>query len=124
VKPKLKTLFAALAIAGGAFGWAPAAPAHAFPEQEEPAVGAVLHESPKQVRIRFDSRIEREFSVIVVKNENGDRVSGKTAIDPKSFQLLEADLPPLAPGTYHVYWAVVSWDGHRTKGDYTFSVSP
>ena len=122
--PRLKTLFAALAMTGSAFGWAPAALAHAFPEREEPAVGSVVHEAPQRVRIWFDSRIEREFSVIVVKDENGNQVSGKTAIDPKSFQLLEADLPPLAPGTYRVYWAVVSWDGHRTKGDYTFTVGP
>lgn len=113
-----------MAMAASASGWAPAALAHAFPEREDPAVGSVVRVSPNKVWIRFDSRIEREFSVIKVTDENGNQVSGKTIIDPNSFQLLEADLPPLAPGTYHVYWAVVSWDGHHTKGDYTFTVAP
>jgi len=104
--------------------WTPSALAHAFPEREEPAVGSVVHYSPQRVRIWFDSRIEREFSVIVVKDKNGNKVSGNTSIDPKSFQMLEVVLQALAPGTYRVYWAVVSWDGHRTKGDYSFSVAP
>ena len=105
--------------------WTPSALAHAFPEREEPAVGSVVHDSPQRVRIWFDSRIEREFSVIVVKDGNGNQVSGKTDIDTASFQMLATDLlKPLAPGTYRVYWAVVSWDGHRTKGDYSFSVAP
>lgn len=124
MKSKLNELLAAMAILGSAFAWSPAALAHAFPQREEPGAGSVVHEPPQQVRIWFDSRIEREFSIIVVKDANGNQVSGKSKIDPKSFQLLEADLQLLAPGTYHVYWAVVSWDGHHTKGDYTFSVSP
>lgn len=111
-------------VAGAALFWMPAALAHAFPQDSQPGVGAVLHEAPQQVRIRFDSRVEQEFSTIVVKDATGDRVSGKTRLDPASLQTLEASLQPLAPGEYHVYWSVLSWDGHRTTGDYTFRVSP
>jgi methionine-rich copper-binding protein CopC len=39
-----------------------------------------------------------------------------------SAKLLEASLPPLPPGTYRVVWSVVSKDGHRTQGDYTFAI--
>jgi methionine-rich copper-binding protein CopC len=28
----------------------------------------------------------------------------------------------MAKGAYHVYWDVVSHDGHRANGDYTFAV--
>lgn len=98
--------------------------AHAFPEDAQPGAGAVLSEAPNQVRIRFDSRLEREFSVIIVKDAHGNRVSGKTKLDPTSLQTLEASLQDLVPGDYHVYWAVVSWDGHRTKGDYVFHLRP
>jgi methionine-rich copper-binding protein CopC len=111
-------------IAGAALLWTIAAQAHAFPQDSKPGVGAVLHEAPKQVWIQFDSRLEQAFSVIVVKDSNGNKISGKTKLDPASQQALEVSLPALAPGDYHVYWNVVSWDGHRTKGDYTFSIVP
>lgn len=79
-----------------------------------------MHIAPKQVRIRFDSRLEDEFSIIVVKDAAGERISGKTRLDPKSLKILEVDLPSLTPGDYHVYWTVNSWGGQRTKGDYVF----
>lgn len=111
-------------IAGTAMLWTSSVSAHAFPEDAQPGVGAVLNEAPQQVRIRFDSRLEEEFSIIVVKDAHGDRVSGRTKLDPDSRLSLQVNLKPLPPGDYHVYWTVVSWDGHRSKGDYLFHVRP
>jgi methionine-rich copper-binding protein CopC len=121
---KLYAWIAAALLNGAALVWTPAALAHAFPEDTQPGPGAVLQEAPRQVRIRFDSRVEQEFSVIVVKDANGEQVSGRTKIDPATQKSLQVSLPALAPGDYHVYWSVVSWDGHRTKGDYIFHVGP
>ena len=84
----------------------------------------MLHEAPKQVRIRFDSRLEDVFSIIVVKDATGERISGRTKLDPDSLKTLEVSLPALKPGEYHVYWTALSWDGHRTKGDYVFHFKP
>jgi methionine-rich copper-binding protein CopC len=36
--------------------------------------------------------------------------------------LLEVSLPSLPTGNYHVFWSVVARDGHRTEGDYTFTI--
>ena len=109
-------------LSAAALLWAPAVLAHAFPEEMQPGAGAKLHASPQQVRISFDSRVEQEFSLIVVKDASGERISGRTKLDPVSRKTLEVSLPELTPGEYHVYWNVVSWDGHRTKGDYVFHV--
>ena len=121
---KLHSLITAPLVTGIALLWASSASAHAFPEETRPEVGAVLNKAPQQVWIRFDSRLEDEFSVIVVKNAAGNRVSGKTKLDPESRRSLEVGLKALAPGDYHVYWSVVSWDGHRSKGDYVFHINP
>jgi len=102
--------------------WSPLVLAHAFPQEAQPGVGAVLDAAPQQVRIRFDSRLEEKFSVIMVKDANGHRVSGKTKLDPDTHESLETELEALAPGDYHVYWSVVSSDGFRTKGDYVFHI--
>ena len=104
--------------------WASAAYSGAFPVESQPKAGAILHEAPKEVRIRFDSRLEDEFSIIVVKDAAGERISGRTKLDPDTRKTLKVSLPNLKPGEYHVYWTVVSWDGDRTKGDYVFQFKP
>ena len=98
--------------------------APAFLEESQPAVGAVLQETPKEVWIRFDERLEEEFSVIVVKDAGGERISGKTKLDLPTRKTLRVELPALTSGEYHVYWNAVSWDGPPTKGDYVFQVAP
>ena len=104
--------------------WATMAFGHAFPQQEEPAVGSVIHEAPKQVRIWFDAKLEPVFSSLIVKDGAGKAISGESRVDPESQKRLEAKLPPLTPGQYHVYWKVVAWDGHHSEGDYIFTFSP
>src|SRR6185437_10851955 len=64
------------------------------------------------------------FDKMVVKNAAGKVVSrGEAKVDPDDRSLLEVGLAPLPPGTYHVYWHVTSKDGHRTEGDFSFTVS-
>jgi methionine-rich copper-binding protein CopC len=111
------------AVTGLALAWSGACFAHAFPQQEDPGAGAVLYESPAQVMIRFDAKIEPVFSTLEVKDGQGNIVSGESKIGNDS-QTIEAGLHALPPGEYHVYWKVVAWDGHHTGGDYVFTVAP
>ncbi|MBJ6725329.1 copper resistance CopC family protein [Geomesophilobacter sediminis] len=96
--------------------------AHCFPERSEPKVGATVN-APQMVRIWFDGALEAGFSTLMVKDHNGKRVDkGDGHVDAKDKKLLEIGVPPLKPDTYHVYWKVVSRDGHRTTGDFPFTV--
>lgn len=97
------------------------AAAHALPLHSNPPVGAQVQQSPKQVRIEFDSELEPVFSGIEVRNAQGKVISGQSRVEPGN-TVLEAPLPPVGPGTYHVYWRAVGRDGHRTQGDYRFTV--
>jgi methionine-rich copper-binding protein CopC len=75
------------------------------------------------VRIWFDGDLEPTFSTIAVHGPGGARVdSGHGRVDTTDPKLLEVDVPQLAPGTYRVTWSVVARDGHRTSGDYTFTI--
>ena len=79
--------------------------------------------SVAKVRIWFDGDIEPAFSMIMVHAMNGMMVDkGDGHVDPKDSTLLEVSLPPLPPGMYLVMWNVVARDGHRTMGQYTFTV--
>ncbi|HTP64591.1 MAG TPA: copper resistance protein CopC [Geobacteraceae bacterium] len=96
---------------------------HAFPDHAEPRVGATLTISPGLVRIWFDSDLEPLFSTLTVRDASGRTVDRKDSrVDPSDATLLEVSLPRLTPGVYRVLWSVVARDGHRTSGDYTFTV--
>jgi copper resistance protein C len=100
-----------------------AASAHANPDHADPKVGSTVSKSPAQVRIWFDSDIEPAFSSIEVGSAGGTVQHGKARVDPSDPHLLEVAIPrELAPGTYKVTWSVVARDGHRTSGDYEFTI--
>jgi methionine-rich copper-binding protein CopC len=112
-------LLAAACLGGEArAGWA-----HAFPERAEPRVGSVVQTPPPVVRIWFDGALEPRFSQLRVVDGGGRRVDrGDARVDAIDRHLLQVTLPPLGPGIYKVEWAVLSIDGHRTSGDYRFTV--
>jgi methionine-rich copper-binding protein CopC len=97
--------------------------AHAFPERADPRVGSTVQGSPDTVRIWFDGELEPAFCQVTVSDGGGKRVDrGDARVDPNGRRLLQVSVPALAPGTYSVHWAVLSIDGHRTNGDFRFTV--
>jgi methionine-rich copper-binding protein CopC len=97
--------------------------AHAFPVRSDPRVGWTIPISPKKVTIWFDGELEPAFSSITVYNSMKQQVDkGNSRVNDRDASVLEVDLPPLASGTYHVYWKVLAKDTHVTEGDFTFSV--
>ncbi|MDQ6959931.1 MAG: copper resistance protein CopC [Mariprofundaceae bacterium] len=111
-------LVAAFLAATPPFAWA-----HAFPEHQTPGAGAELGQSPKAVTIRFDRAVEAAFSFLRVENASGKRVdtNDSHAMQGRADTLV-VTLRALVDGRYHVYWTAVARDGHRTKGDYVFTV--
>lgn len=79
--------------------------------------------APTLVRVWFDGALEPPFSTLRVQNAHGEQVDkGDGHVDPSDPTILEVSLPPIPPGTYRVLWSVVARDGHRTEGDYTFTI--
>jgi methionine-rich copper-binding protein CopC len=114
---------AGLLVALALFAIPAAARAHAAPDRADPKVGSTISASPRQVRIWFDSELEPAFSSIAVHAPSGARVDdGHGRVDPSDPRLLAVEVPRLSPGSYRVAWSVVARDGHRTSGDYTFTI--
>ncbi len=100
-----------------------AALAHAFPDHSDPKVGSTVAGSPSQVRIWFDSDLEPAFSDLMVHNMDGKMVDKRDVhVDASDRKLLVVSVPPLPPGAYLVIWNVVARDGHRTQGQFTFTI--
>jgi methionine-rich copper-binding protein CopC len=97
--------------------------AHAYPVTSSPENGAVLKDSPREVRIQFTEGLELAFSQITVKGTNGDVVSQGKVRQPAQ-DILAVDLKPLSPGNYAVEWQALSVDTHVTEGILRFTVAP
>ncbi|HHR6221685.1 TPA: copper homeostasis periplasmic binding protein CopC [Providencia alcalifaciens] len=98
--------------------------AHAHLKDQLPAEGAALEQAPEAITLNFSEGIEVNFTKVNVTDENKQTIkTGKAALDPsnntKVFIPVESKL---AAGKYDVQWSVVSVDGHKTKGNYSFTV--
>ena len=96
---------------------------HAFPDHSDPKVGSTVSGSPAQVRIWFDGDLEPAFSTLMVHNADGKMIDKRDSrVGPADPKLLQVSVPPLPPGTYLVIWNVVARDGHRTNGQFSFTI--
>ena len=101
------------------------AQAHAFLVRAEPAVGATVGNVPPAIRLEFSEAVELAFSGVDMADAGGIAIILKAPhFGDAAHKVIVADLPPLAPGAYHLKWHVVSVDTHRTDGDFTFTVKP
>lgn len=97
--------------------------AHAMPLHADPGAGAVLARAPARVTVRFDAKLIPRASTLIVKDARGWVVSdGDGRVDAHDPAVLSTRLTVAGRGIYHVYWHAVSRDGHRSDGDYTFTV--
>ena len=98
--------------------------AHAYPDHADPKVGSTVSTPPSLVRIWFDGDLEPVFSSIMVHaaKDNAMVDKGDGRVDPSDPTLLEVSVPTLPPGSYIVIWSVVARDGHRTSGNFTFTI--
>jgi methionine-rich copper-binding protein CopC len=112
-------LFAASLFGGTAY-------AHPLLQSADPAAGAVVTTSPKQIRITFNENEIPKLSGVEVKDQTGKTIAtGKAATDPANNKSLMVPVSEqLSPGDYNVEWHAVSDDTHRVKGNFSFSVAP
>lgn len=108
-------LLAAMVVHGTAW-------AHAALQSATPAKDAVVT-APTEITLQFNEKLEAAFSSARLTDSAGKAVgTGKAALDPANPAILKLAVPALAPGRYRVEYGVVGHDGHRRKGDYSFTV--
>jgi methionine-rich copper-binding protein CopC len=92
---------------------------------ETPAADATVSPAPKALTLSFSEGIEPNFSGIKITGpDNAPVKTGKLKLDPNNNT--QVNLPieaELRAGKYSVSWHVVSVDGHKTKGQYSFTVN-
>ncbi|WP_265671090.1 CopC domain-containing protein YobA [Klebsiella grimontii] len=98
--------------------------AHAHLQQPLPAAGSEVDASPQALILNFSEGIETQFSGVTLTGPQQKAIPlGKPVrSDSNKAQLTVPVEQALTPGAYTVDWHVVSVDGHKTKGQYTFTV--
>ena len=95
--------------------------AHAILEESSPPVGASVKAGKLDLRLRYNSRIDRGRSRLTLIRP--DRSKETVAIVPDGPpDILSAQLN-LTPGSYIVRWQVLATDGHITRGDVPLTVT-
>ncbi|MGH7349897.1 MAG: copper resistance CopC family protein [Candidatus Rokuibacteriota bacterium] len=112
-------LMAALVLASPRVG----AP-HAIVLESSPAHDAVLARAPRQVALRFNSRIEKRFTRVTLARADQAPVAvplpaGDADVTPDR---LTIPIGPLEPGVYVLRYRVLAVDGHVTEGVLRFTV--
>ncbi|MBP2170858.1 methionine-rich copper-binding protein CopC [Erwinia toletana] len=120
---RIKQLIAATAIVSAMLA-SQSALAHAHLATATPADKAEVSESPAELTLKFTEGIEPAFSGVKVLSSSGKAIaSGKAAVDSSDNTVLHIPLDAQLPsGQYKVAWHVLSTDGHKTKGNYSFTV--
>lgn len=99
--------------------------AHAHLKVQTPAADETVSSAPKVLTLNFSEGIEAGFSGVKVTGPNNTLVkTGKLGLDPSNNTQVNVPIESeLTAGKYHVSWHVVSVDGHKTKGQYSFTVN-
>ena len=119
MNPSLRIALATLAVT-----LSPFAMAHALLVDSFPAKGQTVTGSPTEIHLTFNEHVEARYCRIKLvsgagKNFDADR----PAADKANPNAIVAAIPVLKPGTYSARWTAVGSDGHKTHGDFSFTVA-
>ncbi len=95
--------------------------AHSFLLSSSPAAGMIVS-SPSRLRLAFGEGVEPALTGLSLKCVGADIAPvGEPTLSPDN-RVLELALPTLPKGACNVQWHAVSVDGHRTNGEFGFTV--
>jgi methionine-rich copper-binding protein CopC len=114
---------AALLLVHAALGYGlAAAEAHATLVVSVPADGAVVSGSPPEISVAFSEAVETALSGLDVTASDGSAVATTSAESSDPAMLVVHPSGVLSPGVYAVDWHAVADDGHKTEGEFSFTV--
>jgi methionine-rich copper-binding protein CopC len=113
-----------IALASLAATLSPLVFAHATMVDSFPAKGQVLTASPAEIHITFNEHVEARYCRIKLRSDAGKNFDADRPVADKTrANAIIAAVPVLRPGIYRAVWTAVGSDGHKTRGDFSFTIS-
>ena len=110
-----------MTIGVGLLAMCGASHAHSWLLSSAPGANAVVA-PPQSLRLAFGEKVERELTGASLKCSGTELViTGEPVLSPDG-KAVELALPALPKGNCTVQWHAVSVDGHRTSGEFGFTV--
>lgn len=108
---------AALTLAAGF------ASAHPGLVSSSPKAGELLDVAPRTIRLSFNEPVEPSFTTVKVTDPSGRELPVQPAqADGGNSRSVALPLTAATPGTYKADWSALGRDGHRMKGEFSFTV--
>ncbi|MET3595145.1 methionine-rich copper-binding protein CopC [Mesorhizobium shonense] len=112
------TLLTSVTLSGSAY-------AHAKLEAAQPPIGGTVKEAPTELDLKFSEELNLKFTGVKVTGPDKQEVKTDDAMLMDGDKTFMVSLPKgLAAGPYKVEWHALSQDGHKTHGEYKFTVKP
>ena len=112
------------ALATVAATLSPLAFAHATLVDSFPAKGQTVTGSPAEIHLTFNEHVEPRYCRIKLVSDAGKNFDADRPVADKTTpNAIIAAVPELKPGTYRARWTAVGGDGHKTHGDFSFTVA-
>ena len=97
---------------------------HAFVIEESPAPNSYHENSPTEVKITFNSKVDNNLFTIKLYDEQQKEVTTQLAKLSDNEKEIRLNLPALDGGKYQVeYYVISSNDGHPVQGSFIFQVA-
>ncbi|MGB1238267.1 MAG: copper resistance CopC family protein [Pseudomonadales bacterium] len=101
--------------------WVGAAQAHIKLSASLPAEGAQLANAPTQLQLDYSGEVRPVR--ITLKDQSGRALDFGFKPSTKAAASFSWALPQVVPGNYEVRWIVIGGDGHKMKGQFSFTVA-
>jgi len=112
------------ALATLAATFSPLVFAHASLVDSFPAKDQVMTGSPAEIHLTFNEHVEARYCRVKLVSDAGKNFdTDRPAADKANPNAIVAAVPVLKPGIYRAHWTAVGSDGHKTHGDFSFTVA-
>ncbi len=120
--PRILCALMLFAVAAAFLTVAPAA-AHAVLLESTPSLKSAVSGPDVPIKLRFNVRIDALRSRLTLIHPDGSAQALEIS-KPAPADTLSAEATGLAAGAYRLRWQVLASDGHITRGEIPFTVTP
>lgn len=96
--------------------------AHTGLKTSVPSDKQIVTSSLKQLNLTFQGKV-RLFKVQLTNSEQ-ESVKLDFKMSSKPETVFDIQLPKLSPNSYQVHWIAMGKDGHKMKGNFSFTYQP